>query len=375
MARRGKSEFASVRRLGSGRYQVRITGPDGVRRPAPRTFPTKLAADAYADAKRREINRDGRLSDDEPQPVPFEDYAQQWLADRQVAGRPIKARTRRHYQGILDRELAPVFGSVRLTAITPAMIRAWYTGTLVDNPTMRAHTYSLLKSILATAVADEIIDSQPCRIRGAGAAKRVRTIRPASADEIEAITAKMPGRLQLAVTCASWCAMRLGETLELRRRDVDLDAGIIRIRRAVVRVGGKFEPTTPKSTAGTRDVAIPPHLIDRFRDHLVTHTGPGADALLFPSSVDPTRYLQSKALYVDFHRARAEIVRDDLRWHDLRHSGAVLAAATGASLAELMARLGHSTPGAAMRYQHSAEGRDREIAALLSKLADTTALR
>ena len=48
----------------------------------------------------------------------------------------------------------------------------------------------------------------------------------------------------------------------------------------------------------------------------------------------------------------------------------MLAAATGASLAELMARLGHSTPQAAMRYQHAAKGRDREIAALLSKLAE-----
>jgi integrase len=62
-------------------------------------------------------------------------------------------------------------------------------------------------------------------------------------------------------------------------------------------------------------------------------------------------------------------MRDDLRWHDLRHSGAVLAA-SGATLAELMARLGHSTPQAAMRYQHAARGRDRKIAKLLSKLAE-----
>jgi site-specific recombinase XerD len=117
-------------------------------------------------------------------------------------------------------------------------------------------------------------------------------------------------------------------------------------------------------------VTIPPHLIERFRAHLVEYTGPGDNALLFPSSVDASRYLQSKALYLDFHRARAEIGRTDLRWHELRHSGAVLAASTGATLAELMARLGHSTPGAAMKYQHAAAGRDREIAALLSKLAD-----
>ena len=61
--------------------------------------------------------------------------------------------------------------------------------------------------------------------------------------------------------------------------------------------------------------------------------------------------------------------RPDLRLHDLRRSGAVLAASTGATIAELMACLGHSTPAAAMRYQHAAAGRDQIIAEALSKLA------
>jgi integrase len=70
-----------------------------------------------------------------------------------------------------------------------------------------------------------------------------------------------------------------------------------------------------------------------------------------------------------FYRARATAGRPDLRFHDLRHTGAVLAAQTGATLAELMGRLGHSTPGAALRYQHAAQGRDMEIAKALSALA------
>jgi integrase len=56
--------------------------------------------------------------------------------------------------------------------------------------------------------------------------------------------------------------------------------------------------------------------------------------------------------------------------HDLRHSGAVLAAQSGATLAELMGRLGYSTPRAALRYQHAADGRDRVIAEALSRLAE-----
>jgi hypothetical protein len=61
-------------------------------------------------------------------------------------------------------------------------------------------------------------------------------------------------------------------------------------------------------------------------------------------------HLLSNVLYKHFHSAREAAGRPDLGWHDLRHTGAVWAAQTGATLAELMARLGHSTVSAAMRY-------------------------
>lgn len=54
---------------------------------------------------------------------------------------------------------------------------------------------------------------------------------------------------------------------------------------------------------------------------------------------------------------------------DLRHSGGTMAAQTGATLAELMGRLGHSSPQAAMRYQHVAKSRDEQIAQELSRRA------
>ena len=368
-----KRTFGSVRKLPSGRHQARYTAPNGAYITAPKTFAAKIHAEAWLIDRRREIDAnlwDPAAATRRRERVTLADYAETWLATRQVGGWPIKARTRAHYAGILKRSLLPTFGPRLLTAITPADIRSWYAKTLVDKPTMRAHTYDLLKTILATAIMDELIDANPCRIRGAGSVKSVHKVKPAGVTEVEVITAKMPARLQLAVTCASWLAMRLGETLELRRGDVDLDAGVVRIRRGLVRVGGRLQADTPKTNAGVRDVAIPPHLIDRFRDHLAHHTGVGDNALLFPSSANPTRWLQAKSLYKDYRKARAAAARDDLRWHDLRHSGAVLAATAGATLAELMARLGHSTPAAAMRYQHAAEGRDHVVAAKMSKLAD-----
>ncbi len=72
--------------------------------------------------------------------------------------------------------------------------------------------------------------------------------------------------------------------------------------------------------------------------------------------------------YKVYYPARKAADREDLRWHDLRHTGAVLAVQTGVTFAELMGRLGHSTPGAAMRYQHAAADRDAEIARRLSAL-------
>ena len=148
------------------------------------------------------------------------------------------------------------------------------------------------------------------------------------------------------------------------------------IRRAVVHVDGKAIVGTPKSDAGIRDVAIPPHLLPMLKAHIAEHAEFGRDGLLFPATGGG--HLAPSSLYGraptrtrggwGFYAARAAAGRPDLRFHDLRHTGAVLAAATGATLAELMARLGHSTQGAALRYQHAAQDRDMEIARRLSAM-------
>ena len=168
------------------------------------------------------------------------------------------------------------------------------------------------------------------------------------------------------VQLAAWCALRFGELIELRRSDIDLKAGKIMIRRAAVGVGGRIVVGTPKSSAGVRDVAIPPHLLPVVREHLAAHAGWGRDGLLFPSTTGD--HLHRNSFFRMWAKARTAAGRSDLRFHDLRHTGAVLAAQTGATLAELMGRLGHSTPTMALRYQHAAQDRDAEIARLMSEM-------
>jgi integrase len=274
-------------------------------------------------------------------------FAEEWWAHR-----ALKPRTRAHYRSLLDRQILPTLGPVELVDLTPPVVRAWYAQTALNSPTLRAHSYALLRTILNGAVAERLIPANPCTTKGAGNARRASKTEPATLDELATIVDAMPQRYRLMVLLAAWCALRFGELTELRGHDIDTRNGIIKVRRGVVWVDGEAVVQTPKSGAGVRDVAIPPHLLPAVREHLVA-VGAGRNGLLFPSAHDPSEHMRPSALYKVFYRAREAAGRPDLRFHDLRHSGTVMAAATGATLAELMARLGHSTPGAALRYQHA----------------------
>ncbi|WP_186626604.1 site-specific integrase [Rhodococcus sp. BP22] len=366
MAGRTRRSFGRLRQVKpSLRWQASYVGPDGLLHNAPSTFQAKDDAEAWLTDRRREIDRNlwspqnGQA--DEPL-VTLGEFAEAWIAQRDL-----KTRTREHYQGLLDVYILPTFGATDIKLIEPASVRRWWATCAIGKPTIRSHAYGLLKSILTTAAGDGLIGSNPCTIVGAGTSKRVVKIRPATLQELEVLVGAMPDQYQAMTLLAAWCALRFGELTELRRMDLDFAEGVVKVRRGAVRVeGGKFEVTTPKSDAGIRDVAIPPHLIPVLKAHLSRHVGSGKDALLFPAVHGG--HLAPSSLYRHFYKARALAGRDDLRWHDLRHTGAVLAASTGATLAELMGRLGHTTPQAAMRYQHRAVGRDRAIADALSDL-------
>ena len=80
--------------------------------------------------------------------------------------------------------------------------------------------------------------------------------------------------------------------------------------------------------------------------------------------------MSEKALRCAFEKARDVMGRDDLTFHDLRHTAATLAAQNGATTAELMARMGHTTAQMAMRYQHASAERDKQLARRLALLAE-----
>lgn len=395
-----RRKFGQITKLHSGRYRARYADPEGrqtdkgepVRHGAPHTFDTKEDAETWLSSERRLISEGRwtspaqRAAGRRVKPLLFGEYAEAWLVGRKVKGRPLAARTRDHYQDLLDDHILPTFETVPLVEITPEQVDHWYELCAVGRPTTQAHAYSLLRTILGTAVDRRLIAvANPAKVRGGGSTTRVKKVKPASLDELATIVDAMPERHRLMVLLAAWCALRFGELAELRRGDVDAKNGVLRIRRGVVRSKSAGVITkTPKSEAGVRDVAIPPHLMPMVRTHLLEHTAPGKNGLLFATAsgehlAPSTFYGHAAVLAKDggikrggwgWYEARRTAGREDLRFHDLRHTGAVLAAQTGATLAELMGRLGHATPAAALRYQHAAAERDKEIAKRLSELVE-----
>lgn len=377
-ATRKRRKFGRIRPCKpSGRYQASYIGPDNRLYKAPQTFAASIDAEAWLTDRRREIDRElwsppataEQKRAKKAAEVKFGEYAKKWIEARTVKGRPLRPRTREHYESLLEDHIYPTFKNKPVRDISMEQVDRWYAKTAKGAPTVRAHAYSLLRTILETArKRDRLIEINPCEIVGAGTAERKSKTHPATIEQLATIANEMPERFKPMILLAAWCAMRFSELVELQRRDVDLAEGVVHIRRGAVRVGGDWEIGLPKSDAGIRDVTIPPHILPIIKAHLKSkHVGWGAEALLFPPTTG--KRLQPSTFYRHYYRARAKARRTDLRFHDLRHTGATLAAQSGATLAELMARIGHSTPAAAMRYQHAAQGRDRAIADAMSKLA------
>ena len=183
--------FGTVRKLPSGRFQARYIGPDGQRRPAqradggPLTFDTRSDAEAWLALRQSEILRDEWLPPAAPKTLPpaLRAYADAWLTQRDL-----EDRTREHYAQLLRDHVYPTFGNELVPGIGPAGVRTWHAALARSTgPTARAHAYDLLRSIMKTAVDDELIAANPCRIRGAGQVRRAKKIRPASLAELEVI--------------------------------------------------------------------------------------------------------------------------------------------------------------------------------------------
>jgi integrase len=353
---------------GSDRYDVRYRDPAG--RVRNKTFRTKKDASRFASTTEADKLR-GMWVDPAAGRRVFREYAEEWIDHRTTSrGRKLAPRTVDLYRHELGKHVYPTFGDLELGRITTPAVRAWYSKLIASGrPALAAKCYRLLRSILATAVADDLLVKNPCNIKGAGVERSPeRTI--ATAEEVWKLADSIEPRYRALVVVGAFCGLRFSEAAGLQRKHINLlhrtltvDQQLERVSRTTARRLGiesvRFGP--PKSDAGYRTLALPEPLVDELEQHLDTYAGANADALVFTTELetplDPSNF---SAVFTDARKKAG--VALTLRYHDLRHTHMTLAAQSGASTKELMRRLGQSTPAAALRYQHATDSRDVEIA-------------
>jgi integrase len=217
------------------------------------------------------------------------------------------------------------------------------------------------------AVQAQLIPYTPCTIKGAGT-ERHPEMQVATPEQVAAIASAAGPRWEALILTAAYGGLRWGELAGLRRSDVDLARGTIRVARKLGEVNGQLEFGPPKSAAGRRTIGVPSFVVRALELHIAQYALPGDEGLVFPSEENlPMR--RSNFRRRVWLPATAQAGVSDLRFHDLRHTAATLAAASGASVKALMARIGHASADASLRYQHAIDGNDAQIVSFLEGLA------
>ncbi|WP_327329455.1 tyrosine-type recombinase/integrase [Streptomyces sp. NBC_01208] len=362
-AKGSRRRFGAVRQYRSGRWTASYLGPDGQEFRAPETFDTKKDAEVWLSQIEADLTR-GNWQDPDAGAVNFKEYALQWVDERGLS-----ATTDELYRRLLRLHLLPTFEGLDLDEITAPRVRTWRTERLSSTgaATTVAKAYRLLKAIMETAVDDELIRRNPCRIRGAGkessAERQIATVA-----QVDALADALGSRWRLMVYLGAYGPMRPEEQAELRRKDVDLDEMTIRVRMAAPELTtGRRAPGDTKSDAGKRVVVLPAFLRTDLRRHLDWYAEKGPDGLLFVG--EKGKPFRRSTFGRKWRRARALVgMPDGFRFYDLRHTGHTLATRSGATLKDTMVRAGQSSEKAALIYQHSDLERQQEVASGLDDL-------
>lgn len=354
--------FGTVRKLSSGRYQARYPGPDGRLRPAPETWERKRDAERYLTLVEAEMARD-EWTDPEQVKITVRDYAERWIEERPN----LRPRTLQLYRWTLKKHITPYLGDVPIGKVTTPMVRRWRVQLAADGYSagMVAKAYRLLRAVFWTAVReDELLRKNPCLIPAAD--QEHPGERPhLTLDQVIALREHFEPRYQMLILTAAMASLRFGEVTALRRRDVDVDAGTIRVERQFLEVTGQGLVASPvkKSAAGVRTVAVPREFVALLVEHIETYVkDTDADALLFTTPYKrPIRRGGFQKL-TGWKQRVEKAGHKDLHFHDLRHTGNMLAAGSGATVKDLMARMGHQSMAAALIYLHVNREADRRIA-------------
>jgi integrase len=325
--------------------------------------------------KRAEAELRARLVDVErkgyrrPEKLTFADFSERWLTDY-LPGRGLKLTTDDGYRQTLRKHLLPYFGRYELRQLEqqPELVDRYVTLKMREGyaPKTVVNQLLCLQVMLKRAVRWRLIARNPVtdcerpRVEQAelNVLSEIEIAKLWSAyggQEAKANPAERAWwRLARTLTfVALGTAMRRGELLALRWRDVELLEGRLTVREALVK--GRF--TTPKSRASRRLLELGPRTRELLAEHWRQTAFQDDDELVFchPRKGTPLDPSKLARCYLRPALKRAGIEKPFRPFHDLRHTALTHEAAAGNPMAYVQLKAGHSQSAITERYIHAAQ--------------------
>lgn len=258
-----------------------------------------------------------------------------------VRGR--KPTTLQDYRIILTRHLAPHFGDTKVDRVTTRDVSGYVARKLAANlqPKTVANHLAFLHGLMAWGLREGHLEQNPVDGVERPRATRDSEVRFLSRDELarllDAVPAGPLGDMERALyATAAMTGLRQGELLALRWRDVDLQAGLLRVRRSYTR--GRF--SAPKSARSVRAVPLAVAAADALEGQRRRTLRTGPEDLVF-SHPDLGTVLDPSRLRARFRQALARADVRPIRFHDLRHTYGTLMAGAGTPMRMLQEWMGH----------------------------------
>ena len=336
-------------------------------------FKTKAAAQHWQRHTLVSLDK-GEHMDTTKAKATFGPYAEQWLEN----AAHLRSSTAASYEYQYRIHLAPTFAGLAFKDIDTATVRSWHARLLRTKrqgtdrllaPATVAKGYRLLRQMCEDAVEDGYLRRNPCSIDKAATEKVSDRLykEPPDAAHLRHLASLVPERYLAMVMLAGFGGLRWGELAGLQRKHVDLVGRAVRVEQQLTDVNGTLAISEPKTAAGVRTVYLHAELVDVLAEHLARHVKDRPNAYVFTSPKGEWLRASNFRRNV-WVKATAAAGCPGLRFHDLRHAAATIAAETGATTKNLMQRMGHASPAAALRYQHARDDRQRDIADAMDRL-------
>ncbi len=334
-----KSDGAPSKLNGAGlRWRARYVDESGAERS--KRFRAKAGAQTWLDSQTAAIVT-GTYVDPRRSAVTVRELAEGWYASKA----DLTPKTKLSYRSLLDTLVLPQWGDRAVRDVDHNAVQVWIaklrTGgvrfahrPLSASRVIQAH--NVLSAVLDRAVRQRYLTSNPAKAVELPR-KPVGDRRYLTHGEVEALADAIGDEYRLLVLTFAYTGLRWGEAVALRARNVNTERGRIEVVTSVTRVGSQLVEGDPKTHA-RRSVPVPDFLCAKLGSALA---GSDGDALVFPGPDGKT--LVDNYFRYRFDQATKRAGVAGLVPHELRHTAASIAIASGANIKAVQRMLGHAT--------------------------------